>query len=713
MRRPGILQEYRAIMVSYICRVLDIKEDVADKYVLEIMRERYKPLTGLVADNHGIPGNQEIYAVDLVSYLDKHAGDLISPSGSIFCQHAKKIGASIGMIFAKLKQRKYYKGLMLAAKAIGDAVKTALNNSLQTSTKITINALPGNTGSKYSLFCDKGNYNAITSTGRSLIGYANTCIEHVLGGNFGWYSIDQLLNHIAIHIRPGIIDQEAVRRAMHKYGLAPANHEQLMQFFIKFLNMYNLYKEEDYEPVREVVSKLTNEEVQFFWYYQNLRHLFMDNDAVFRNWMNDMFDISKVKMNDVDPQAMYKLEDALVTFVNVAFSKHVSSGDPSIQAMDLPKKMPDKAKLFVNIANHVQEHLNWIKDMLDVFVDTKLCVPDVQNRKLMLRNSSVVSDTDSVIFTVKDWVQWYTGDIYKLGDDAFQVASLIIYLITKAVAHSLKLFSIAHGAEGERVTDMQMKNEFLYTTMCLCRDVKKHYAGVVTIQEGVVLPKPYEDIKGIQFKGSDKCRDATKFAEDFIINEILKKSLDRKLVGHDLIRDVMKFERRIYDDFQQGKTTWLEPIAIKNAEDYNNAPESTPYFYYMVWEEVFAAKYGHIQLPTKTFGVPIGKPNASYWAWLDQVNPKASKKFQAFITTHGKVPSKIALSPNSDTIPKEIVPLVTIRDIIWECTGPERLILKQLGINCGFEKNKLLFSEVYSDDFELSTSTQTKGNEDE
>lgn len=713
MSRSGILQAYRTAMISYICRTLNIDKQRASDVITETMKERYKAKTAIVAESN-VPGNPQLKAMDLLSFMDKHKDNLISPSGAVFQQHEKKMGATINLFLFKLKQRKIFKKAMLKAKSIADEVKASLYKALQTSTKITINALPGNTGSPYSLFYDKANYNAVTSSGRALISYANTCIEHVLGGNFGWFNIDQLINHIAIHLNDGIIDRDAVMRTIKKHGMREVESYELFDFYVKELRIYHKYKDEELEVVRDLVNKLSHEEIQFFWYYQNLRHVFMENDQVFRTWIKNMYDINNVTFEDVDPMDLMKIDGALVTMINVAFNDVVNSGDPDIQVYDLPAKMPDKAKKFVCISKWVEKNLHEIDDIMDVFINTNLCVPDVNNRKHMIRNSSVVSDTDSVIFTVKDWVQWYAGEIYKIVPGTYNIACLMIYLITKAVAHSLKLFSIAHGARGERVYDMAMKNEFLYTTMCLCKGVKKHYAGVVTVQEGVILPEPDPDIKGLQFKGSNMCREATAFAEKFIIENILLESLDKRIEGQKLIDKVIEFEMRIYNDLQEGKTTWLEPESIKNKEDYANDPDSTPHLYYSAWTEIFAHKYGEIFLPAKIPAVPINRPTEDYFNWLREKNPSVERRFRKFFEVHGKYPSKIAISLESGRIPPELTPLVQIRDIIWANTGPERLILKQLGIDCGFEKLKLLFSEVYGKDCSIlsmtSNKAQLKGN---
>lgn len=703
MSRPGLLQTYRDEIVGYIKRKYGFTEEKADSIFRRACKGRYKPLTAVIVENEqeGLP---VLKAVDLVTYLDKHADDIISPSGSIYMQHEKKTGATIEMVENKLAQRKKLKKAQFKAKAARDTLAFLTAYFGQSSVKVTINSLPGNYGSPYSIFYDKGNYNAITSTGRALIGYANTCIEHVLGGNFGWYDIEQLLNHINIHLFHGI-DGAKIRKTIETHKMKWATREELLDFFYESLRIYKRYKDSDLKPISDLVmNHMSDEEVQFFWYYQNLRHVMMWNQETFKPVIEDIFDVSKVEWDEsVKADELFKFDGNLVTMVNVSFSEIVSSGKSDIQVYDLPEKMPEKAIKFVNIARRVEKKLSEMTDIFDTFINTDLCVPDVLNRKLMQRNSSIISDTDSVIFTLKDWVQWYTGDIYKISTGAYQISCFMVYWMTLAVAHVMKIFSEAHGARGSHVYDLAMKNEFMYPTMCLA-DIKKTYAGVITVQEGVVLPAPQTDIKGVQLKGSDICKDSIKFAEEFIVNKILKASLNNKISGHELIQIVMEQERKIFSETVSGSAKWCQPESIKDKDGYAK-PMSSPYLYYLAWQEIFAWKYGDIQLPTKAVVIPIAEPTKEYFDMLRKDSPKICKKFEEFITKYLKSPSKMAISPMTSQIPKELIPLVMVRDIIYENVKPLRLILSQIGIQCGFDDDKLLFNEVYGEHSILSRQT--------
>ena len=692
MARQPLLKCYRDQIATYMQRKYGIPAEQAMQYSLELCKEYYKPLTAVVEETKedGIP---VIRAVDLATWFDQQQNNILSDSGSVYCQHKVKLSRTIEMIIEMMTNRKKEKKLQLKMKAAGNTSEELKHYYAQTLIKITMNSLPGNYGSPYSLFYSKANYNAITSCGRSLIGYANSEIEAVLGGNFAWFSIDELLQHLIAHINKGI-DGELVESVMKQYDLKRATHSQLFEYFKEGLTRYHRYT--DFSQLTDMVSKLTDSEVQYFWYFQNFRHMFMGNSDKMKAWFHELFDIARVDFSDtsVKPDDLFKLDGALVILCNVAFHEYVDPGDSEIQVYDLPKARPDLAIKFVHIARYVEYKLHDIDNLFRMFLFTPINRTSVRTRPNMLRNSAVISDTDSVIFTVKDWVAWYTGDVYSIAAESYHIACVMIYWITQAISHTLLLYSQAHGARDEYEKVMAMKNEFLYTVMILA-DVKKHYAGIVSVQEGVLLPTPEIDIKGVQFKGSDICKLATNFAKNFSEHDVLDNMHKHgRISAHELIDKVRNFELQIRRDLEEGKSDWFKSLSIRKKTDYST-PMSSNWYYYYTWQEVFAPKYGDILIPTKVPAVPIHFPNKEYLEWLSRKSPDIYKRMVEFLSKN-RPPTTIVINPVGGKVPPEIIPLVKFTDIIYHNVRPCHLLLKQLGISCGFEDSKLLFSDVYS-----------------
>jgi len=692
MSRPPLLKTYLDQLTTYIERNYRCDHDKALEVAKEISRSRYHPMTAVIVETK-IEGKPEIKAVDLAQWWEQQKDNLISPSGSVYMQPEKKLGTTINMIIDRLAQRKFHKKEMLKAKAAGDKTNEMRHYYAQTLIKINVNSLPGNYGSPYSIFYNKPNYNAITSSGRALIGYANSMIEAVLGGNFAWFSIAELTMHLVSHLSKGI-DSARVADVMNRYGLKWVTKDDLLNFYKETMRRYRIWKDEEFAQPSRIISSLTNEEVQFFWYFQNLRHVIMGNEEIFRKYFDNMFDVSKVQFrDDVNPDDLFKLDGALVIFINVAFHEHVDPGDSEIQVYDLPKKRPDLAKKFICITQYVKERLDKFVDIMDLFINTPLNRARVVTRKHMLRNSAVISDTDSVIFTVKDWVAWYTGNVYDISPKAYQISCCMVYWITEAVAHGLYLYSVAHGARGKFAKVMAMKNEFLYPSLILA-NAKKHYAGIVKVQEGVILPKADIDIKGVQFKGSDICKEATTFAQDFFEELLIDQYNHGRVSAHKYIQKVCAFEDKIRADIKAGRTTWYESLSIKQKEDYDT-PMSSNWYYYYAWQEIFAGTYGDINIPLKTPAIPICRPTHEYFQWLEKENPTICANFKRFLEINKRPPSKLVVNPAQETVPKELIPLIKVTKTIHHNVKPCHLLLEQIGISVGFQDSHLLFTDVY------------------
>ena len=710
MQRPRLLATYKMEIAKYIEFKYGVDPKKAEEVAYEVCSRFYRPLTAVIEETKN-DGQPIIKGVDLASWFDAQANNIITPSGSVYCQHEVKLGTIIEMLIKFLAKRKVEKKAMLKAKADGNTTEYLKHYYAQTLIKIFVNALPGNFGSKYSIFCDKGNYNAITSSGRALIGYAYSEIEAVLGGNFMWLTIDDLRIHIVTQLYKGI-DEAKVMTTCQKYNLHHVTKEDLYKFYETSLMRYNRYtiyvgKKED-EPlaqynghksgdlakIMELIAKMNDAQVQYFYYFENLRHVIMENDATFRKYFNDLFNYDLIPQDpNVKPDDLFNIDGALVTLVNVAFHKYVDPKDPKIQAYDLPKTHPDLAIKFVNIAKYVEKKLKEMDPLLETFIYTPICRPNVQKQPLLYRNSTVVSDTDSTIFTVKDWVGWYTGSVYSIDEKAYHIAMVMVYWITKAISDALYKYSIAQGARGKYAKVMAMKNEFLYPVM-IQADKKKHYMGVITVQEGVILPTPDIDLKGGQFRGSDVPKIATKFAEDLIADILDKMYRKGKISAHEVIAKVRAFEEQIYTDIQNGDTQWYKTLSIKTKEKYTT-PMSSNWYYYLAWQEIFAPKYGDILLPIKTPAVPINPPTESYWTWLSEKDKAMYKRWQEFLVKYKRNPTSMAINPVGGKVPPELVPLIKVKDIIHHTVKPCHLALRQLPINCGFEDDSNLFSQVY------------------
>lgn len=100
------------------------------------------------------------------------------------------------------------------------------------------------------------------------------------------------------------------------------------------------------------------------------------------------------------------------------------------------------------------------KDFINVFFLTSLPASTAYIPN-MIRRTVVLSDTDSTIFSVDEWVKWYFGN-YRFTDEGFAVAGSIMYIATQCIAHCLAIFSANMGVAKNKIFKLAMKPEFVF-----------------------------------------------------------------------------------------------------------------------------------------------------------------------------------------------------------------------------------------------------------
>lgn len=686
MQREHLIKSYIKNMTTYLSKTTNKSPSEIETFVKKVTESKFDnvQVTNIISDSNQDTSKKQ---QPLWDFIHNNHSNVITPGGSIYKPATQQVALVKEMIIDRLAERSVVKKKMLNAKAAGDHKVAKISHYQQATIKIGINSLPGGMGSPYNCFYDRGGYNAITSTARALIGQSFAVCEQLLGGNFAWFETEDVINHIITNINHRASDN-TIDGIMTRYKLKQITPKELSKYFIDSVKLYK--PKLNPTAIIELTNTLTPQEVNYLYYMGNLRHIIWHNKEVFRPWIDNLMDVTNLDYTqEVDPQDLYKIDGDLRDVLTATYNQ-LTEG---LQFKDLPKKRVDLASKFVIIANHFNKNLDAVKDLFDNFVHFPTNTPRINNKKHMWRSTVIASDTDSVLFTSKDWMEWMTGDVLQDSVENQQISSLVVYWLTKATAHVLKKFSIQVGATGDDIYRMKMKNEFKYSSFILF-ELKKTYAGVVTIQEGVVLPEPDADIKGANLRSSSIPEHTTKFIKNTIIDDILKASINKKLSATKLIKRVVTFEEEIRQSVLSGSVEFLKMTSVNIESSYAN-PLSTAYFYYIAWNHIFGKKYSDIRIPTKVSILPLQKPNVQYKKYLQNTDKNIYKNFTTFVDQYKKFPPKIAIADTIPKIPKELLPIIDTRDIIYNNVKPLYLTLSGLGIDVGYEKQKVLLSDIY------------------
>jgi len=261
--------------------------------------------------------------------------------------------------------------------------------------------------------------------------------------------------------------------------------------------------------------------------------------------------------------------------------------------------LQDKQHILAVSINLADKYIKY-GDIFNTFFITNIFPVSIANVKDMVRESIVLSDTDSTCASYESWVHWYTGkedySSYSVG-----IAASVMTIVTQVVDHYIKLFGSNMNITYDRSKVLEMKNEFFWNIF-VNTNVSKHYFANVSIQEGNIYN--FEDKsktlekKGVHLIAPNAYTPIRDLAEELMVQSMDEISSGKKIELNYYINKVLEAENIIISKLQQASPDVLKLEKIKEAKSYKLEPSKSPYFHHILWENVFANTYGKAPDPT-------------------------------------------------------------------------------------------------------------------
>ncbi len=681
---------YFGNMVAFLRRQHpDLTVDEIKAFVNQHMQQSLKRPQMTIVD-HPSYGNAEMAQVDLLDYTVKLRQNIITPSGSLYVPPSQTESFLKRKIVSNLKKRKFHKRNMLEAAEVGDVMIEQRENYIQASVKINTNSLPGAFGSMHNCIADIPNYNAVTSLGRHSImcGYAHA--EKMLAGNFYFPSFDHCINYCMQLIR---VCPKDVLSIAGQYQLAIPSQQALYDHLLTSLRLYMLQTPILEQQLDRLISAFSPAERTFIYYANCLKTLVMHNEASFRPYLQTFYSTDVVvdhtkPVTDID--RFHPALLAVVSSLNADIIEHKTLREAMVEC-------PAAVQKLIAIATHMQTKLDTLGPLIRTFFCVDCDTADAMEHPNMVRKTVIISDTDSVIFSTQKWVEWYCGTL-AFDRPAYEINSFVVMLLVLSLSHVFARLSTSFGVAGGDINVINMKNEFLYPLM-LRTPLPKQYAGRVSIQEGFILPKPKNDIKGLSFRSSTFCAETAEAGTNFvnwIFDEVIAHG---SVTAAACIQRVLAHEKRVIDSLHAGEMTFLNTEPIRNEKDYVDAATST-YFYWTFWDAVFKPNFGAFILPTKGYKLPVLGGGAfyrdpQYLAQLQAYDPRLHDRLVQFLGDHKRAPTRLLIPMTLKAVPDILRPLINIRAVVYGNSTPFILTLRSLGLAYTNPKDQWLLSDIY------------------
>lgn len=650
--------------------------------------------------------------------------ELIAPTLTTYVHPEEKASLLVDFVDENVAIRSKAKHAMFAAKMANNKELETFKNSEQSNAKIANNAISGGHVSTSTPLYNKTSHSTLTSNCRSTSGYGNANNEKMLSGNRHYHHPSIVINNIiSIANRT---DLAQLQVAMTQYGMHYPTTEEAMECVLFSTRFYWKSARQE-RTIAELLAKLSPLERAAFVYIGDLFHIARYNDKMIRDFIGglsqphygDFEEPSKILKSlrgEYPPFAVQLLPEHFKgvdwkklseKIDDKALEKMIREGASEAELAAFRQKEAermerDRIKLshLAATCQNVHHVIVLNRVLIETFLVTQNVPASLAFFPTSIRRSALTSDTDSTIFTVQDWVQWQTGKLL-VDDETNAVAATMIFLAAESITHILARMSANFGIITDRIYQVAMKNEFKFDVF-VPTQVGKHYYAYIGCQEGNLFIEYDMEIKGVHLKSSNVPASVMKKAEKMMQAIMDAAARGEKISIADKLAEVAQIERDIITEAIAGGSAYFRSQQIKSKGSYTKDPEQSPYVHYMLWERIFAQKYGHMEEPPyAVFKVPVHLPNArSIAAWLDGIQDKHIKtELELYFKETGKKTISTFLLPQQRLavhgVPTEIVQAMDLRRTVLDCTAVFYLILETLGYYCLDDKITELASDYY------------------
>lgn len=692
-RRP--LTGYKTSITEYIRRKYpSATAEQVDEFVNDLIKSEMKSpiVTFRLYEEEGRP---EVRELPLHQFWGRVVRDnIFTPSGSVYCRPEVRESRLRISIRTGIENRNTFKKIYLNAREAGNAREEEFYDNKQQAEKVANNSVIGSENTLYSATSSRPNFNSVTSVSRMCVKQGYTFSERLMAGNILIQNEDEVITYCQQHLHhadkryPDLIKQ---------YGLTIPTVDEVAEYFLKNIRKYK------YQPNKDVVTDyiaLLNEEERAFVYYAGcLNNLCQKNDAFMRSVFDEILCFDNLDHSHVDLKNLPKYDKALINMLLV--TEHVRFGacpetGKAYTFNDAMVENPEGAKSFIACVAHATSVYEKYKDLFKVFITQNITTLNLHRSEKLGREVVPISDTDSNVFTTQNFVAWYC-DGKMFSKRAEQSSSQVVYLVTKAVRHYLGFLCRGCQVAPEDALNIEMKNEFSIPVMVMSL-IAKHYIMWSDNQEGKVLPEIRLDLKGVQLRNSavpSFIRERFKNFLDFFYKELSEHG---DVDPNDILAYPAELEMELFRKLSAGDSSMLPNTSINNKEDYK-IPESSSYYYYELWQNVFASEYGDMQIPGKAYKVNLhgGKrflktPQAL--KIIQEESPEIYKRLMNFLQSTGKKELAYILIPQFfDKTPDLFLKLLDIRRTISDNMRSFYVFLESLGIATNSLDNNSLVTD--------------------
>jgi len=631
-------------------------------------------------------GDREQKVLTYTEYLNniKDRKLLFSPAMTVYENPNRRESLLSIYVTGNIEGRAKVKAEAFDAQMAGNHVVADIKENEQSTYKIANNSISGGQASASTIFYNKSAHSSLTSTCRVATSYGNSNNEKFLAGNRHYWAPDVVLANITSII--GHVDYNMIGKAVQTYNLHIPTVDEVMEVILYSTHHYWRNKGKEGE-IRKLVEGLEPLERVAFVYVGDMWHLGKYNTGFVRTFLQVLSSKTAGQTLAYEDAKVYVkgMDNDLKAYVSLICAQELA-GRTLKKLQESADKGEAEAihgmRVMGEFAKKTIETLEQFALLIEAFWVTDNVPASVARIRNSVRHVAITSDTDSTIFTVENWVEWYQGKV-DFSDEAFAINYTMVYLASQSIIHVLAKLSTILGVIPEKLNVLAMKNEFAFSVFGLT-SMAKHYFAYKAAREGNVFKHLEEEIKGVYLKDSN-CPPEIMAVVTETIKEVMDTVIaDKQISMVDLYRKIAAIEFDIIESVIKGRSRYLARASVKSANSYTN-PHQSPYQHYVYWQDIFAPEYGDApEAPYAAIKVSLDLPNKTAIAeWIASIeNPEVAAKVAKYFANKPGMTTLLLPKDNVERhgLPKEVVQAMNIRKLVYSTVRPFYLILEALGI---------------------------------
>lgn len=557
-----------------------------------------------------------------------------------------------------------------------DSYRYKFKKSEQTGKKMSNNSVSGAHVNAHNPLFNKTAHSTLTSVCRQTAAYGNANNERFLAGNRHYWRYDVVQNNIISIINN--CDLNRIDEVMQRYGLHYPTAQEVYDTIIRSTRLYWTAPKLE-RRILDTLERMTPVERAAYLYTGDMFHLKKFNEPVVRQFMAQLVKL----VEDPDPTPKQTIKEHPEEYLILAqqICVHFMKGK---KVKDVEKETPELYAQLAAVVKNISNTLMMYADMIQVFWATNNLPASIAVFPDSLRRVVLVSDTDSTIYTVQDWVEWYCGAVV-FTQEANAISAAMTFLVSLTVINILAKMSANIGVSKKRLFQIAMKNEYKFDVFVLT-SIGKHYYAQISTQEGNVFDKIKREIKGVNLKASNVPKEVVNRARD-MMDEIMNAIREGKRVSVlSKLKEVADYERSMLTSIRNGEFKYLKLGTVKVAEAYKQKELAPNYLHYGLWNDVFAMKYGAVEAPPYrviTVSVELDTKQ-KVKDWIESMDPAMGLAMRQWMQKTGRTTMTTMLLPTNIVtvkgMPEEIMRVINVRKIIEKATAIFYLVLETLGV---------------------------------